>query len=773
MPSFLPHCLMSFAPQSTISTSKNIHVFAAVCEYKDQIGIATCDTSFCEVQMSEFADGKTYDLLLTKLLLLDPHVILFPDTQLNNHLMNTLHDNTPAQLIPVDKKHFNHQIGMNTIDSFALKSDISRIKTIMSNQFSSLSCVGALFKYLNSSNEMFSLHSLNFTICAAANTMLIDHTTAKHLELVFNEMGNRNCGSLFNSLNFCCTKMGMRKLRTTILQPSTDEALIEQRQLYISELLQNGHALSNIKEYLTNLGDIDQLILFLVKTQQTKGKSKLNQTINSCIEFKKLCHSLIGLYKLSNSTISVLEPLYTLVTEHEINEIYSQLDLIISDEIVFEKSNIGLQNQRIFAIKTDIDGMLDVARQMYKESVNDVYELSALYAEEFGMAFQIILQGKLGYRLSIAVDLQDKLNEEFVERKRRGKKMTMTTLDLMKLNERIVENVHEIGLTSERVLEELIEFLREHVDVLYRISSGIAHLDFIYSLAKYSSAQSTVKPSISEILAIKQAHHPIRLSLKADSVPNDCYASKESRIQVISGSNMSGKSTYTKQTALLIILSQIGCFVPCEVMYFPIFDAILTRIGNDDDLKTNSGSFVKEMRALSYIFDKVTSKSFVIIDELGRGTCHMDAIAISLATIERLFMSEAIVFMITHIEDLVEPLEQYPGILQVHFEVEMKFGMLSYNYEIKEGASRSKFYGIELARESGLPNELIKDARDIAQSLYSEEQQLIHIDGQVNISKIKQTFYELVRNTCNNRNEMTLKMLKEYRDQYLMALSEL
>ena len=722
--------------------------------------------------MSEFADSKTYDLLLTKLMIVDPHVILFPNTQLNEHLMTTLHDNTGAQLIPMDRKFFSDDTGMTAIDNFALKNDVARIKTLMMNQYFSLSCVGALFKHLNGSNEMFALHSLQFNIYAAANTMLVDYATARHLELVHNQLSKTN-GSLFTALNHCTTKMGSRKLKTTILQPSTDVALIHLRQKCIAELLQNKDYLATIKDYLNACGDVDLLILFLCKNHSNSGKSKFVTTsISICIEFKKLCHSLVGLYAM-NSDLIVLQELYSLINEAEINNLYNKLDSILSNDVIFEHSSIGARNQKIFAIASEIDGMLDVARQMYKESVNDVYELAASYSEESGIEFTVVYQGKKGYMLSSSNEQSKNLSDEFVERKRKAKKLITTTLDLMKLNERINENVYEIELTSCRILTELIDFLREHLDIFYRLSSGIANLDLIYSLAKYSSVHQTVQPIISEILAIKQGHHPIRMSLKHVSVPNDCYASKESRIQVISGANMSGKSTYTKQVALLIIMCQIGCFVPCEVMYCPIFDAILTRIGNDDDLKTNAGSFVKEMRCLSYVFDKVTPNSFVIIDELGRGTCHMDAIAISLATIETLFSTGAVVFMITHIEELVEPLEQYPGILQVHFEVEMVGGMLNYNYEIKEGANRSKFYGIDLAKEACLPIQLVEDAREIAQTLYSNELQLIHIDASVNISKIKQTFYEMVRNACNNENEMTLILLKDYQAQYLEALAQL
>eukprot|EP00834_Sanchytrium_tribonematis_P003191 NODE_116_length_18347_cov_2.280962.p7 type:complete len:312 gc:universal NODE_116_length_18347_cov_2.280962:6874-5939(-) len=311
------------------------------------------------------------------------------------------------------------------------------------------------------------------------------------------------------------------------------------------------------------------------------------------------------------------------------------------------------------------------------------------------------------------------------------------------------------------------------MELWYTISDKIASIDVIYSLSKYSSVHETVRPQFSEVLAFKQGHHPTRISMKMKSHPNDCYASRESRIQVISGANMSGKSVYTKQISILVVMCQMGCYVPCELMYFPIFESILTRIGNDDDLATNASTFVKEMRSLSYIFDKVTPKSLVIIDELARGTCHIDAIAISLATIERLLNSQAITFMVTHIEELIEPLEQYPGIIQIHFHSEVRQNGIQYYYEIQEGASKSRFYGIDLAKNAALPVELVEDAREMAKDLYEDEQNLIYIDSSVNLLKIQQVFYEMIRNVCSKPNPATLKLLKEYQRQYVEALSKL
>ena len=765
---------MSFV-QSTNSSSKNATKIACVCESRGQvpqIGIVAIDVSSCYVQLSEFADSKTYDLLISRLMVVDPHIILFPNTHLNSHLMATLDEHTGANLIPLDRKYFNDDNGMTILESYALLKDITAIKTLLTTQYFSLSAISALFHYLNNFIDKFALHSIKFDFCTAENTMLIDYTTAKNLELVTNQLSHKQ-GSLFSTLNFTCTKMGARKLRTSLLQPSTDENVIEKTSHCISLLLQKPGILNSIKENLLQLCDVDKLILFLVKVPMTNNSrvKSLNQTINSCVEIKKTCHSLMALWRIDVEDCPCLEMLHESISEEEINQIYMEIDKVMADENVFENSLAGHIRKRIFAIKPEINDMLDVARQMYSESVNDVYELCQAYSVEFNLELSVAYDSKFGYKLLLVKESEHLLNDDFIERKRKGKKLSVTTLDLIKLNERISENISEINLTSEKVLQSLKDYLRDNIDIWYKVSSALAEIDFIYSLTTYSKVNPTVKPTLSDVLAIKQGHHPIRQGLGQSSVPNDTYASKESRLQIISGCNMSGKSTYTKQTALLIIMCHIGCYVPCEAMFFPLFDSILTRIGNDDDLKTNAGSFVSEMRSLAYIFEKVTDKSFVIIDELGRGTCHMDAIAISLAAIEKLHQSHSIVFMITHIEDLIEPLEQYPGLLQVHFEATIKNGVLDYSFQIKEGASRSKFYGIDLAKEVCLPDKVVIKAREIASTLYDQEQHLIKVDKSVAISKIKHVFYELIRNTLRNENDLTLKVLKDYQKQYLDALS--
>eukprot|EP00834_Sanchytrium_tribonematis_P003188 NODE_116_length_18347_cov_2.280962.p4 type:complete len:455 gc:universal NODE_116_length_18347_cov_2.280962:8276-6912(-) len=451
---------MSLANVSTISkttSGKQANIYAVISESRGhvpQIGVAACDTSSCEIQLSEFSDAKTYELLLTRLMVIDPDVILFPNIHMSEHLMKTLNEYTSADLIPIDRKYFNDQHGKHMIENFALLSQKANIRSLTKDLFFSLSCVGALFKYLTGSTEMFALNSLNFKVCAVEDTMMIDHTTAKYLELVQNQAGMKNTGSLYNALNYCCTKMGSRKLRTNILQPSTSESLIESRQNCVQYLIDNQDIMKSIRDYLVSLGDIDKLILFLVKNQiALKNKyGQLNQNVSMCFDFKKICNSLISLMKMANSEKFLLSPLLDSISEELVDRIFLRLDAIISDEMVFENNKRGLLNQKVFAIKPEIDGMLDVARQMYKETVDDVYDLCASYSEETGIEYQIVFEGRKGYRFSAFKEREHELNEQFIERKKKGKKITFTTMDLMKLNERITENLCEVDIRSEMYL---------------------------------------------------------------------------------------------------------------------------------------------------------------------------------------------------------------------------------------------------------------------------------------------------------------------------------
>jgi DNA mismatch repair protein MSH4 len=224
-------------------------------------------------------------------------------------------------------------------------------------------------------------------------------------------------------------------------------------------------------------------------------------------------------------------------------------------------------------------------------------------------------------------------------------------------------------------------------------------------------------PNISSTLALKQCRHPIReRSQRQKFVPNDIYATPQTRFQIMTGANMSGKSTYIRTVVLATIMMQMGSFVPASFASFPIISQIFARTSIDDSLEANASTFALEMREMAFILRNIDSQSMVIVDELGRGTAPRDGLAIALAISEALIQSRALVWFATHFKDLVKILSNRPGVLPLHMSVltNSRDNAMTMLYQVAEGAVPNNHYGIAFARHFPLPPKVIEVAENVA-----------------------------------------------------------
>ena len=229
------------------------------------------------------------------------------------------------------------------------------------------------------------------------------------------------------------------------------------------------------------------------------------------------------------------------------------------------------------------------------------------------------------------------------------------TLELLKWNQKIMDSHDEVLTQSDRSIQDLIDDLRAEIAPLFKISDAIALLDVTASFGHLVTAQDYCRPELTQTLAIKSGRHPIREKIhKEKYVPNDAYATRQSRFQIITGCNMSGKSTYIRSIALMAVMAQIGCFVPASYASFPIFHQLFARVSMDDSIEANVSTFAAEMRETAFILRNIDDRSLVIIDELGRGTSTRDGLCIAIAVAEALVDSGAIIWFVTHFRDLAK-----------------------------------------------------------------------------------------------------------------------
>ena len=274
----------------------------------------------------------------------------------------------------------------------------------------------------------------------------------------------------------------------------------------------------------------------------------------------------------------------------------------------------------------------------------------------------------------------------------------------------------DICRMSNAVFNELLAEVRDYMGFLYKLNDTLAVLDLITTFATVTMSQDYVKPQFGENIFIKAGRHPILEQMVLDVTPNDCNMSDESRVHILTGANMSGKSTYLRQVVVLTVMAQIGCFVPAEMATVRICDRIFSRVSNRDCLESNSSTFMLEMQEISYILTNVTEKSMVILDELGRGTSVSEGTAVCWAVTEELLDVGSLVFLATHFTDMNRMSLLHPFVQSYHFQLASEQGRSVTTHQLVRGGldvSRTK-YGLDVARKTKfpLPESIIENARE-------------------------------------------------------------
>eukprot|EP00842_Homolaphlyctis_polyrhiza_P006699 jgi/Hompol1/702/HPOL_000441-RA len=625
-----------------------------------------------------------------------------------------------SEIIALARKHFNDDAGLAAIKRLGLHDHAESLIPGLSSKCYCLSAAAALLKFIEASqNLVFTNHSLKFQYRAIEGVMMIDPITVRNLELVYNLNDRKSQYSLYGTINRTHTSMGARLLRTSIQQPLIDQPTLETRLDAVEELVSKKEILAEAQAALTNSLDVDHLISSIIQIRTKQSLKRTEQSINNIIVLKhvlKQAQCIAG--SLEPCESQLLHTVYTVLTRPEIKKLLELIGRVINDDVVFQKTAMGIRNQRCFAVRSGYHGLLDVARQTYSEATNDVYDLVSAYSEMYGISIKLIFSPSTGFQMTAYQDAMNghtALPAEFINATKKHKKLTFTSLKLMSQNDRIKESLTEVYLMSDKIIADLTSSVREYLGLLYSISESFALVDMIASFAQYAIEYDAVRPEFTNTLAIKNGRHPILQSIieskQTDQkyvdfrrlVANDAFADSWTRLQIITGPNMSGKSTYLRMIALLAVLAQIGGFVPAEYASVRLIDRLFSRISTDQSIQANASSFMSEMREAEYILSNITDKSLVIIDELGRGSSASDGLGICFAICEELLNStKAIVILVTHFDEISTAFQGVSYVVNMHLHVDDAIGRpLSYSFKIKPGANVLQGYGLRLAQQVG------------------------------------------------------------------------
>ncbi|GAN05554.1 mutS protein homolog 4 [Mucor ambiguus] len=744
--------------------SKRIMAIAEGRGVAAEVGICVFDIDNCEIELFQMADSQSFSRTLQSVNLNEPQKILMPpyaeanalsESSRTNKLSALLQQSYPhIPIITLPRKYFNDEKGKQYIIDLCIQEDVAGLLFGVSTKYFCLAALACVFQHVYETEGCsFANHTIKFTCKGAEDTI-----TAKNLELVHNTAhthSKRN--TLLGILDYTLTPMGKRLLRTNILQPPCSLEITNDRLDTIEELCQNEECIYNIQSSLKQLVDIDSIISFIVKIPVTRSQQSSvlavqysEQKINHVVHLKQVIKSIKAIAQSLPEDVKnppprfqqaqpckLLYTIYNILSNQVFDELEAAINSIINEDIGIEKSSLGIRNQKCYAVKSGVNGLLDVARQTYKETTEDIYDLIATYGETYKLKIKIYYTASRGYSISMPTSqLADgaQLPDVFINVVQKKKTLQFTTLELLQKNSRLNESMTEVFLMSEKTVTQLLQVFRNHIHALYKASEAIALLDFLTSLASYNlNSTNLVRPEFSNTLAIKSGRHPIlECILLVPVVPNDTFTSLSSSFQFITGPNMSGKSTYLKQVALLAIMAQLGTFVPADYASFRLCDQMLSRLANENTFSDiGTSSFMSEMREIAYLLQHVTSNSIVLVDELGRGTSPEDALGISAAVCEDLARTRAFCFFATHLHELTCTLDMYPNVVNLQFKVNVtktneRDCTVDYQYKIEDGRlATENHYGLQTAQILGLPPEVLNCAYKIVTNLEGNRRSLL------------------------------------------------
>ncbi|KAI8896621.1 muts domain V-domain-containing protein [Globomyces pollinis-pini] len=742
---------------SSKSPTTSTHTILAIAEGRgisSEIGICSLNlqTSICT--LGQYNDSISFNHTFQYLNHASPSMVILcsrsidPPSKLYQAVGSYILE--ISKMVDLPRQHFNESEGVRFLKKLSLACELESLLGVVENRYYTLAAVSAVFSYVDSfQNILFKNSSIKFSFTAIQGTVLIDIETSKHLELIVNGKNNKNCGCLFGVLNLTKTQMGARLLRSSILQPLTSMELIKGRQLAVQELIDNAEVFSIIQENLKDFADVDHLISSYIQVPRNSAAKYSMYAINRMLQLKQIMSKIVTLRDVLDGKLTSNLNLHVFMTftDEKINELVTLLNKVIDPDVVFQKSSLGIRNQRCFAVNSGYNGLLDVARQTYKEANDDVNELHEGYIALYQYPIKLNFSEGVGYSLSLAKDSlgNDRLPDIFINVTETSKTFKFTTLKIMCQNDRIKQSLCDIYAMSSQAISDLMIAVHEYLPVLYQMSESLALLDFLQSLAQAAKTHGYVCPEFGNVLALKDARHPILETLIPECIPNDMYSDDSVRMQMITGPNMSGKTTYLNQIALITIMAHIGSFVPCAYASIKPIDKILTRIGHDDHSVAQVSSFTKEMKEVANILSQATENSLVIIDELGRGTSTSDGVAVTIAVCEDLLEKQAMVFFATHFAQVTSIFENNPNVVSLHLSIQNSVQnqitdiCSKFEYKIKNGICRYENYGLELAKTVGIPSDILETAKSIS-------------------SKLEKSWDQLQSTNQNYKNEQQLKL---------------
>lgn len=668
---------------------KENNFLAAIYETDARYTLAYADVSTGQMYLTTIEDEEA---LANEILSLHAKEVICLSS-LKLKILNTLHD--------------NYQIVISRCDDTSLIDDYKYlIEGLDLEKFKDdIPCISILINYISKTQRHNLYHLQPIKFYSSNQVLHLDPFSKRNLELTETLRQNQKSGSLLWLLDKCQTAMGSRKLHTWIDRPLIDRNEIIKRHNYVEALINNYVAKEEIKESLKTVYDLERIIgRISVGNANAKDLVQLRRSLANIPNFKKNVMAL-G----TDDAISFANGIDT----HE--KLYDLLDKALVDDPPLQIKEGGM-------IKPLYNKDLDELKEISGSSKDWILKFEAQERERTGIKTMHVGYNRVfGYYIEVSKGaLQNLTDSDHYERKQTlANAERFITPELKKYEQIVVGSTEKIQKLEYDLFIEIRDVCQGFTKSLQQLADKISTIDCLLAFAEVSVKYNYVRPEMSlkrEVNIVEGRHPVIETFLKDEYVKNDVIINSYNTI-LITGPNMSGKSTYMRMLALIVIMAQIGCFVPAKSATLMIFDAIFTRIGASDDLISGQSTFMVEMLEANFAIKNATKDSLILFDELGRGTSTYDGMALAQAIIEYVHEKIGCVMLFsTHYHELVLLDKTLKHLKNVHVDAKESKGGVVFLHKVLDGGA-DKSYGINVASLAGLPRSLIERSKKILETL--------------------------------------------------------
>ena len=571
---------------------------------------------------------------------------------------------------------------------------------------------GALLKYLEETQKNSLSHMSRLTRYATGNYMVLDSATRRNLELVETLREKQKRGSLLWVLDKTKTAMGARTLRKYVEQPLIDKASIVKRLDAVAELKDNAICREEIREYLNPVYDLERLVGKI--TYQSANPRDL-------IAFQSSLSMLPSVkYILKDMESDLLKEIY-----EELDPLEELCDLV--GRAILEEPPLAMKEGGI--IRDGYNEEVDRLRKAKSEGKNWLADLETKEREKTGIKNLRIRYNKVfGYYLEVTNSFKELVPDYYTRKQTLANAERYIIPELKELEDTILGAEDKLCALEYELYCEVRNTIAAELTRIQRTAKAVAKLDVIASLALVAERNNYVRPKINEkgVIDIRDGRHPVVEKMIPNDmfIANDTYLDdKKQRISIITGPNMAGKSTYMRQAALIVLMAQLGSFVPASSANIGLVDRIFTRVGASDDLASGQSTFMVEMNEVANILRNATSKSLLILDEIGRGTSTFDGLSIAWAVVEYISNSKLLgakTLFATHYHELTELEGKINNVNNYCIAVKEKGDDIVFLRKIVKGGA-DKSYGIQVAKLAGVPEPVINRAKEIVEELVTAD----------------------------------------------------